>query len=600
MVGPVLHQEMLLGGRRNRLHVLRWLYAALLVIEVFGLWFGYQLDEWSQANRVRMMSGRMASNRTSAPEVVGERFAVFYVRQQMILLLLITPAFVAGAITDEKRSGTLQYLVLTDLEARHIILGKIVARLAQVALVMLAGAPLFGLLAGFGGVQPISILFVVLGLMMPLFGLASAALLASVWCRQTRDAVLGLYAAGLVGGLVVYLVGGPLRYLDPVFVLGPAWGPAGAIDLSEAARRLTVGTIAWGLIGGLALLVAAARLLPVYIRQLESIRPEQTAWYSAGREPLEDEPVRWRERYVEGLSPNPSLRRAPQWLVITIIASLTTLSSLGILWWAKDRKVGTADVLRATMELNVRKVASLLPDASQGFWLQGLVAMLVASLVVGIRCSGSIATEREKQTWEAVLLTPMTAKQIIRGKLWGVMGACLWYLLAFAAPAVSLAALGGPLALFYTVLWVAVTILAMYFIGAAGLWCSVRARDSWRSLLHTLVVGYIGGLVLYLVISPAIAVVVGLLMLCLVVIDLVLGTNLAAMSFRAGLFSPGMGRVFFVSSCVSLVVAFWLLSQLFMSRAVRWIADRDRTRHWHDEPMYRRSRVHDPILRERL
>jgi ABC-type Na+ efflux pump permease subunit len=226
--------------------------------------------------------------------------------------------------------------------------------------------------------------------------------------------------------------------------------------------------------------------------------------------------------------------------------------------------------------------------------------MLLASLVVGIRCSGSIANEREKQTWEAVLLTPMTAKQIIRGKLWGVMGASLWYLLAYAAPAVTLSGLGGPVALFYTVLWVAVTILAMYFIGAAGLWCSVRARNSWRSLLHTLVVGYLGGLVLYLVLTPAIGVVVALLLLVLVVIDLVLGTNLAGMSVRAGLFSPGMMRVIFVSSCVSLVVAFWLLSQLFMSRSVRWIADRDRTRHWHDEPMYRRSRVRDPILRERM
>src|SRR5205807_1116037 len=157
MVGPVLHQEMMLGGRRNRLHVLRWLYAALLVIEVLVLFLAFQGDEMSRNFRIMQTRGRdMARIEASAPEVVGEQFAVLFVRQQIILLLLITPAFVAGAITDEKRSGTLQYLALTDLESRHIIIGKLVGRLSQVVLVMLGGLPLFALLAGFGGIHPLT------------------------------------------------------------------------------------------------------------------------------------------------------------------------------------------------------------------------------------------------------------------------------------------------------------------------------------------------------------------------------------------------------------------------------------------------------------
>ncbi len=34
MVGPVLHQEMRLYSRRNRLHVFRWRYAGVLVVRV--------------------------------------------------------------------------------------------------------------------------------------------------------------------------------------------------------------------------------------------------------------------------------------------------------------------------------------------------------------------------------------------------------------------------------------------------------------------------------------------------------------------------------------------------------------------------------------
>ena len=63
---------------------------------------------------------------------------------------------------------------------------------------------------------------------------------------------------------------------------------------------------------------------------------------------------------------------------------------------------------------------------------------------------GAISSERERQTWEALLLTPLSAGQIIRGKLWGVMAASYWYLLAYAAPAVTLSVLGGPVAVFWT------------------------------------------------------------------------------------------------------------------------------------------------------
>src|SRR5262249_57229753 len=90
----------------------------------------------------------------------------------------------------------------------------------------------------------------------------------------------------------------------------------------------------------------------------------------------------------------------------------------------------------------------------------------------------------------------------------------------------------------------------------------------------------------------AIGIVLGLLLLVLVLSDALLKTNFAAPclnNFQA------FQKIFFVSSCISLVVAFWLLAQLFMSRSVRWIADRDRTRYWHDEPLYRRSRFDDQL-----
>lgn len=231
--------------------------------------------------------------------------------------------------------------------------------------------------------------------------------------------------------------------------------------------------------------------------------------------------------------------------------------------------------------------------AENGFQVQGLVAMLAASFIVGVRCSGGITGERERQTWEAVLLTPLSAKQLVASKLWGVMSACYWYLLAYAAPAVLLSALGGWGALVWTAAWLAITVLAMYFLGAAGVWCSARSKTSWRSLLATMGVGYLVGTGLYL----------GGAIVATVFSCIVLGID----SNSTHLYPPaptGVSPVislawwawlvpsppFVALSCVVLAVIFLVLPQMFLGWAQRWIADRERTRHWHEEPFYRRAR----------
>jgi ABC-type transport system involved in multi-copper enzyme maturation permease subunit len=594
MLGAVLHQELLLGGRRNRLHIFRWLYAGWLIFLVLLFLVQFLQEEAALAWARRWSGGTVVEHHASAPEVIGARFASFFIWQQILFLFLAVPIFTAGAIVDEKRQGTLQYLLLSDLESRHILLGKLLGRVGVVLAWLMAGLPLFALLAGFGGVEPITMGLMVLGLLMPIFGLAGMSLLASVYCRQTRDAVLAVYVVLTIGWLGVRLFEGFFSYFYPLWVLEPAWGAAGSLDVPEAVRRLVAASIGWAAIGAVCFAIGAARLLPTYRAELESLRADRLQWYSQDREPIDDEPVRWRELHVEGLAPNPTLRRIPQWLAIVILGGATLISSLTILYLAMAPTASVVDVLQALMQLNVRKVTALVPNATTGFLVQAVVVMLLASLIVGVRCAGAITQERERHTWEALLLTPLSAKQIVRGKLWGVIRASVWYLLAYAAPAVSLSVLGGPLALIYTLAWLAATVLAMYFIGATGLWCSARSSNSWRSLLQTMGIGYLGGLAVYTVTSPVLFIVLGVLWIMLILVDSLLGTRFVALTLPSG---PYFFRMFFLASAASLVILCWLLARLFMRWAQRWIADRDRTRFVHDEPIYRRSR--SPVLSDR-
>jgi ABC-type transport system involved in multi-copper enzyme maturation permease subunit len=586
MIDAVLQQEWLLGSRRTRLHVFRWIYAAWLIVLVAYGFGRYNVEEHQRLHQRGVANDTTFLVRSSAPEMVGQWFAETFVTQQLLLLVLATPAFVAGAITDEKRRGTLQYLLTADLEARHILVGKLLGRMAQVALLAAAGLPLFALLAGFGGVEPITLLVLAAALLVPLFALASMTLLASVWCRQTRDAVLALYVLGMLAGLAVWYGQGWLRYFNPLFVVAPAWGAWRSLDLAEVGRRLLLSSLAWGTLGGVCLGLAIARLRPAYRAELENARPKTLRWYSALRAPVPDEPIHWRERHVEGLAPTPGLRRIPQWLAVALVAVLTVCSSASILLLSLPANVRLGDVLWALARFQPARLAAIMPSAGTGFLVQGVAVMLLASLIVGIRCSGAITGERERQTWEALLLTPLSAKQLIHGKLWGIMDSSYVYLLAYAAPALLLSVLGGVMALLWVLLWLAVTVLAMYYIGAAGLWASARSKNSWRALLTTLLAGYVGGLAVYVCTTPILAIVAALVGLLLLAFDRQFGTQMSA---RAGSFSIDP-RAFSLMTCLGLALLFWLMSRFFVTQALRWVADRERTRHWYEEPIYRRSR----------
>ncbi len=586
MIGPVLYQELLLGSRGNKQYIFRWAYAGWLVVVVLFLSFIAAIDFTARRN------GEFVTAQ------VANSFVPLFVVQQLILMVLAVPALAASAITDEKTRGTLQYLLTTELTPGQILVGKLLARSAQVLVLALTGLPLFCFLGVIGGVEPLALFAVGAITVVPLLALASATLLASVWCRQTREAVLGLYGVGLVAGLVVFFVGGPLDYFDPLYVLEPGWGKPDRREVAELGRRLLWSMAAWGSVGVACLSVAVWRLRPAYVRQMESAgRQKRARWWRVERAAVDEEdPVPWRERHVEGLSPTAGLRRVPRWLGMAAVFTLTVVSSLVILYLHLAPGATLARVFDLLRGFDLVGVAGLIEPAGAAFLLQALVALFVASLAVGIRCSGAVSGEREKQTWEALLLTPLTARQLIRGKLRGIMGATFPYLLAYAVPAVAFASLADlsvlavwplrdlPMALFWTVLWLVTTFLAMYFIGAAGLYCSVRAKTSWRSLLGTLGIGYVGGFLVFLVVSPVTLIVALFIWLLLKLADSYVGSGMVGSVATFGEFYIA----FLIATSLVLAAAFWGIAYYFLNDAQRWVAERERTRYWREEPYLRR------------
>ncbi|MCI0456379.1 MAG: ABC transporter permease, partial [Gemmataceae bacterium] len=460
-----------------------------------------------------------------------------------------------------------------DLTSWEIIGGKLCGRAAPVLALELTGLPLIALVAGYGGLSPSLLLAMVLVSFPPIFALGAASLLASVWVRQTRDAVVSVYVLGAAtAGLLLAM--DKLDYLIPLAVLEPGWGNQ---DLGELGRRLLLFTLGWGSVGGFCLMLAVGRLRRAYRRQLEVRgRPPQGRGWRIRRPGVPDEPISWKERHIEGVAPLDALRLIPRALGLALVVALTLGSSAFLLWSQKPARMTDAALLSRLARLDAGLLGAF-PDATAALELQGGVAFLVASLLVGIRCSGAITGERERQTWEALLVTPLSARQLIRGKLWGILGASLPYLLAYAGPALPLALLAGLTAFWWTAVWLGLSGLAMWFLGAVGLWCSVHARSSWRSLLATLGFGYLGGFLLYCVALPLIGIAYSLIAVALVLLDYSWQTQLANRFAMTA-------NLFFALSAAVLVAIFLLVAWFLLRSAQKYVAQRERTRYAQREP----------------
>jgi hypothetical protein len=320
---------------------------------------------------------------------------------------------------------------------------------APVGLLVLTAFPF---LCYFGGLNLLGLGGVLLLTLLWLLVLGSVSILAAVCSQTTGSAVLTVYTLGMAAVLLVWRVGGPFRLCDPRYYLEPL--PAGVGQELLVERLL----LAIGIWGGFALLcagLAAWQLRPAWARQQPaSLSREQ--YGRTSRPAVSDQPVRWKERHIEGIAPLPSLRRIPRWFGISAIVLATAV---------------VAYVLRRT---------------EWGFAGLGTTALLVFGLTVACRCVDAVSGERERQTWEALLLTGMNARELVRDKLLGILDASYPYLAAYALPALVVSGQAGLSALFWVLFLLALCWPVAYFMGGIAIRRSLEAANTWKSLAGTL------------------------------------------------------------------------------------------------------------------
>lgn len=453
MISPVFVYEWKVSSRRWQAYAQRSLFIAALLVALVVVGTG--------------RSGGAVSPSIQGLAAIGEKFFNALVGTQLTLVLLAAPALTAGSICLDRARGTLTHLLVTDLSAAEIVLGKLAVRLIPVFSMVLCAFPVLTMLTLLGGVDTdalVGALLVTLGIA----GLGSSLALAfSLWAGKTHEALLGTYAVWglwLLGPVWIDFIGRqlgvtlwtPPRTSSPFLLAFAPYIAPGSVGLGDYVGFLVV---TWTISAGLAAL-AVVRLRAVCSR--DSVRRGA----SRGSKSKRHRPNRLGLGRWPSLMPGPSLDANP------------------VLWreWHRNfSSVGSRVVVAIFMLL---AVASSVLASIPGVVIHATSAVngfqvAFGLLLLSVTASTSLAEERARGSLDVLMATPLSTQKIVLGKWLGAYR--LVPLLAVLPVLVTLGASVGrfsrwPLA-FLMALYVVAVGAAVTSLGVAlATWCSRLGR----------------------------------------------------------------------------------------------------------------------------
>ncbi len=419
------------GSRRGRHLAVRSVYlGALIMLVVLSLLTG----------------GGMNHNATLTDLAkAGTHLFEIVAYGQVVLICLLSPLFMAGAIAAERSGKTYEILLSTPMSNLQIILGSLLGRLFFILALLASGIPLFAVLLIFGGVA-ISAVFISFAT-AALTALTVGAIAVSISTLRTGGrkaifvfviAVAGYLTASYVLDVLLLrgMTGGTtfLTPLHPLLVLEASLNsanyrppdPASVAHLPapiifyltkpfEAFAVLSAVTsgalVLWCSIGLRSVGQGEGRwrtklrkMLKLPALGAERRRTPRTVWHN---------PVAWREASTRGRIAAGIVARWA-FAVIAIIAAAVIL----ILYHYGN-----------------------LPVPQPIFFRNALLILLMLELVVIVMVAiymsaGCISREREDGTLDLMLTTPITPRAYIWGKLRGLIS---YLTLLLVAPILTLA-----------------------------------------------------------------------------------------------------------------------------------------------------------------
>lgn len=370
---PVLQRELLVNLRMTRAFVLLFFYNAMLGLVV--------LLAWPQDRQLDL---------TRNPEEAKSLVNLFFLGQYL-LASLMAPSFAAGTMTGEKERQTYEMLLASPLLPPAIVLGKLLASLCHLAILIFASLPIVMLCLPLGGVSLYEVLAAYLALILSVITFGTISVACSSYFQRT--------AASLV---VSYLLILPLALLGVLL-----WNSLSGAGMFRLFASVTILPIACGAICYALFTTTTARLLhppDVGSEGKEVVDIEQESQQAVGL-------IIQRDQF-------PDMLFAP--------AKRTTLLEDGanpVYDKEMRSEIFSQGTLMLRLVIQVSMILAIPLMAVCLYWQPRLTPWYISyvvlfNMLVGpVFSAGSVTSERERQTLDLLLTTIISPWQILWGKL---------------------------------------------------------------------------------------------------------------------------------------------------------------------------------------
>jgi ABC-type transport system involved in multi-copper enzyme maturation permease subunit len=413
--------------RRKDLYLRAGYVAILAAVLVFGLLF------------------ITASGRFSLRDLAAGSANVFVNLSvlQLILICLLTPIFMASAITKEANPKTWDILLTTPLSPLQIVLGNLFGRLFFIAALLIGALPLMVVTQFFGGVPLDTILLTQLVAFCLALSIAAAAIAMSVTRTSGRKAAVSFFVVTVLYILVTFVFDNSFR--EPITVGSTAhwttiltpFNPFLVLEALLQPSRYAVPQVSaypwpfgWAVTHPVAawcwftVLLSSITIVwsSLQVRKLGQSQARESFWKRAFSTSVAERkshivtgnPIAWRERVTRHRNLGSLLGR---WGFVAICT--LTLIILTTLYFTR----------------------SITPETFRIFILSLVCGELLIITFSAITMSAStIAKEREDGSLDLILTTAITPKIYLGGKLRGLI---LHLLPMVLVPCLTMMVIGG-------------------------------------------------------------------------------------------------------------------------------------------------------------
>jgi ABC-type transport system involved in multi-copper enzyme maturation permease subunit len=432
LIGPVFSREAMLAPRRPRTYTARVAYGLALLVLMTTAWL--------------VLTGTQLIRDVGDLARFGMSLFQLLAPLQLAVAVFFSALLAASAVAQEKDRQTLVLLLLTKLTNSELVLGKLLASLLNVLMLLAAALPIFMLAALFGGISfsqigrvyAVTVASVLvcgsLGSTLALWrekayqSLAMTMLVLVLWLAAWRMVATGLFGATFWGISCETWAAGfspweaVLEATQPYLQTDPALGWLGTpvnLFLVVAAS--------------LAVLLDGVAVVMVRVwnpsRQARSFRREDETWQRASI---------WGAEYDASHPAREAGAGVPADPTAAVAAPAARKSSSSrevwdnpIIWreiatWAYGRKILVVRLayllLFALAAGSLGWMAASGQPITRAAGVTTLAPLFLLSLVlINAQAVSALTSERDVKALDLLLVSDLTPKEIVFGKLGGVL-----------------------------------------------------------------------------------------------------------------------------------------------------------------------------------